>query len=1167
MAENLNFLWRALAPVKRALVAPVTLLLLASAVVVLAPSSGESREADAVSASPSLVCAGSTCTWTFPYTGDYYEWTAPMGVAQVGFDVYGAQGGHGGVSGGLRGNGGLGGRVQGKLTVTPGSTYRIYVGGKGTDHSLSGAGGFNGGGSTLATADDNKRPGAGGGASDIRSGSNLASRVVVAGGGGGASGWTTANGGAGGGLIGEAGPEPRWCSGQGGGGTQNAGGAKGTCGPNGTAGALGIGGNGWGYSHGGGAGGGGYYGGGGGVVDSGGGGSSFAHATLATEVVHTQGSRSGNGLVVLTMLKPAVSSFAATVSTPSNQSSSLTYNLQFSESVSGLLQSEITLSGTSTGWSISSFSGSGASYTVGLTGSNVTSGSVILTVDQDAITSDVTSQTGPGAPTASSTLNIDVDPPGASVSSAPSSPAAAMSLTFGLAFTESVSGIVAGDFSNAGSAQGCVFTPSAASGSSVNVVVTQCQEGTLQLKLAANGVADPAGNTGPTSDVTSSVITLAASPLSVTAGTKTANFGGSWTDSYTQTGLLGSDAVTVSYSYSGTTNVGVSYGPSATKPTQAGSYSIIPTVTYGGSNANRYALTVTNGSLTINRVAQSALTVSSTSVAYGATLSLTTTGGSGTGAVTWTVVSGTCTVAGASLTPGNAGSACVVKATKAQDNNYTEVTSADTTITIGRASQAALTVSTTQTAYGQDLVLGTSGGSGTGAVTWTVVSGTCTIVGALLTPGDAGSACVVKATKAQDTNYLVANSSNTTITINKASQNGFSITSASAFTTGQSLSLTASGGQSGGAVSWQVTAGVCSLSGSTLTANRGGITCTVEATRAASGNYFAATDTMVITVDKIVQVLTFQSTPPSSTLVGGTYTVTVTSDASLAPTVTVANASSQVCSISAGVVTFTAVGTCTINATQAGNDVYAAASASQQITVTPVPTTTTSTVAPVNGSSGGVGSPTTSVAPMPPASSTTSTTSTTTTTTTTTIPSDDPSVVEMEAGEATALVQGKRVKVKVETLNGQIVMRLPNNVTVKFGPPPGSASGAAINADGELAAYTNDTIQMQAEGFDAGSTYVVTMYSDPVELGRGVVASNGGVTKIVTVPKDAKAGDHTMVIEGVGPDAEVVTVSMGFKVLDRSSNTVAAVISISLAILLALLGGRPLWRRRRTARA
>lgn len=1166
MAENQSFL-RALAPFKRAFLAPASLLLLASTAVVLAPSQQESRSASAVSASPSLVCAASVCTWTFPFTGDYYEWTVPSGLTQVGFDVYGAQGGNGGTSGALRGNGGLGGRVQGKLNVTPGAVLRIYVGGKGTDHSLSGAGGYNGGGSTLATSDDNRRPGAGGGASDIRTGSALSTRVVVAGGGGGASGWMIANGGAGGGLTGQNGQGPFHCNGFGSGGTQLAGGAGASAGcSGGAAGSSGVGGNGRGNSHGGGGGGGGYFGGGGGIVDSGGGGSSFTHASLASEVVHTQGSRTGNGLVVLTMLRPGVSSFAATVTSPSNQSASLTYNLQFSEPVSGLLQSEISLSGTSTGWSITSFSGSGASYVVGLTGSSVTSGTVILTVAQDAVTSDATTQTGPSTATESTTMTIDLDPPGASVTSAPSSPASTMSLTFGLTFTESVTGIIAADFVNAGTAAGCVFAPSASSGSSVNVVVTQCQEGSLQLRLLANTLTDAAGNTGPTSDVTSSVVTLAASSLSVTVATQTVNFGGSWTDSFSQSGLISPDTITVTYSYSGTTNSGVTYGPSSTKPTQAGAYSIIPTITYGGGNSNRYALTATNGSLTINRIAQSTLTVSTTSMTFGQTLSLATTGGSGTGSVSWQVVSGTCTVSGSTLTPGDAGSSCVVKATKAQDNNYTAISSADTTVTIGRASQSALSVSTTSTSYGNDLVLGVLGGSGTGSVSWQVVSGTCTIVGALLSPGDAGSSCVVRATKAQDTNYLSASTSNTTITINKASQSGFNITSASTFTTGSTLTLTASGGQSAGSITWQVTSGVCSVYGSSLTATRGGVSCTVEATRAGNSNYFATSQSMTITVDKIVQSLTFQTSPPSSNLVGGTYTVSVTSDASLAPVVSIANASSQVCTISAGVVSFIAAGTCTINAVQAGNDQIAAASASQQIVVTVVVTTTTTVVpSPIN--QGTVApSPSTTVAPGEVIANTvaSTTSTTTTTTTTTTIPTlGSGGVTGLDAGEATAIVQGKVVKVSVENVAGELTIRLPNGVAVKVGAPKGVATGAIVNSDGVLVAYSNDQFEVGADGFAAGSTYVVTMHSDPVELSRGEVGESGAVASVVQVPKGVEAGEHTLVIEGVGPNAEVVAVSIGFKVVERSDNTMAAVLAVSIAILLALLGGRPIWRRRK----
>lgn len=1199
MAENQSF-WRALAPIKRAFFAPVTLLLLTSTVIVLAPTRSETRSA---SAAPNLTRTfgnagtGASAGTTNNSSGTLgsaptvsagrYSWTVPS-TGRYQIVVEGAQGGNNDTNTYI---GGAGTSVTTEWNLTSGQTLTIAVG-------HLGLGNFFGGG--------------GGGASGVvASGAGPTGLLAVAGGGGGAAynnsgngGVTTTSGQNSGGMSGGtsgSGGQAGWFSGDcgigggGGGYTGNGSSSNGngvtptannTTGgasySNGGAGSTvsvcGAGGNGgWGFAGGGmaghgGGGGGGYSGGAGGQYRyadfrrAGGGGGSFVGAgVLASSMVAA--SRTGHGQVVITLLAPAPTTFASQTASPTNVST-LNYDIVFSETVTGLTTSDFTVTGTSSGWSVTSLTGSGSTYVVTLSSSSPTTGTVILTMLQNAVLGDTSSQQGPGGDIAAPTMNIDVDPPGASVSSAPSSPAAAMSLTFGMTFTESVSGIAASDFSNAGTAAGCVFAPSASSGTSINVVVTQCQEGSLRLQLAQGGVVDAAGNTGPTTAVSSSLITLAASPLSVTVATQTLNFGGSWTDSYSQSGLLGSDTVSLGYSYSGTTNSGASYGPSGTKPTQAGSYSIIPTVTYGVGNTNRYALTMTNGSLTINRIAQSTLTVSTTSMTYGQTLSLGTTGGSGTGAVSWQVVSGTCSVSGATLTPGNAGSSCVVKATKAQDNNYTVVSSADTTITIGRASQSSLSVSTTSTSYGNDLVLGITGGSGTGNVSWQVVSGTCSIVGALLTPGNAGSSCVVKATKAQDTNYTAISSADTTITISKANQNGFAITSASSFTTGSTHALTASGGQSGGSISWQLTAGNCVLSGTSLTSSRGGVSCTVEATRAGSANYFATTDTMVITVDKIVQVLTFQSTPPSSPLVGGTYTVSVTSDASLAPTISIANSSSQVCTISAGVVSFVSAGTCTVNAVQAGNDQYLSATSSQQISVSTVPTTTT-TVAPVQGGqSPSVSTTTTTVAPRGATAnstpSTTSTTSTTTTTTTTTIPKlGSGGVTEVEAGEATATVQGKLVKVSVETVEGEIVVRLPNDVKVKVGAPKGVVTGAVVNSDGVLVAYNDDQFQVTADGFAASSTYVVTMYSDPAELGRGEVGTKGSVARLVKVPKDVDAGEHTLVFEGVGQNSEVVAVSIGFKVVERSDNTMAAVLAVSIAILLALLGGRPIWRRRR----
>ena len=232
---------------------------------------------------------GSSVNQTFTYTGGMQTWTVPSGVTQVTFDAQGAQGGSS-IYG--QGNGGLGGRIQGTLTVTPGQVLNIFVGGQ----STSNAGGYNGGGS----GGNGSYARGGGGATDARIGGTANSdRQFVAGGGGG-GGYncqSVDHGGIGGGTTGGTGYQ---CGSQGSypgiGGNQSTGGAN--QGGYGTGGSLGQGGNG--YNPYGGGGGGGYYGGGGASYGGGGGGSSWGNGSTTASVTHTQGTRSGDGTITLT---------------------------------------------------------------------------------------------------------------------------------------------------------------------------------------------------------------------------------------------------------------------------------------------------------------------------------------------------------------------------------------------------------------------------------------------------------------------------------------------------------------------------------------------------------------------------------------------------------------------------------------------------------------------------------------------------------------------------------------------------------------------------------------------------------------------------------------------------------------------------------------------------
>ena len=154
---------------------------------------------------------------TFTFTGSAQNYVVPDSVCAVTITAYGAQGGAGstqdqlGPVGGPEGRaqpaaasngsllpGGKGAAATGAVTVTPGESLVVDVGGKGGDGvwdgtpTEGGSGGWNGGGAGGAGGTQGGGGGGGGGgASDVRQGgSTLADRVVVAGGGGGSGAFT-----------------------------------------------------------------------------------------------------------------------------------------------------------------------------------------------------------------------------------------------------------------------------------------------------------------------------------------------------------------------------------------------------------------------------------------------------------------------------------------------------------------------------------------------------------------------------------------------------------------------------------------------------------------------------------------------------------------------------------------------------------------------------------------------------------------------------------------------------------------------------------------------------------------------------------------------------------------------------------------------------------------
>jgi uncharacterized repeat protein (TIGR02543 family) len=340
------------------------------------------------------------------------------------------------------------------------------------------------------------------------------------------------------------------------------------------------------------------------------------------------------------------------------------------------------------------------------------------------------------------------------------------------------------------------FTVNAASGATYAISVT-----------TAGGTATSSTNL----TVTPEVPTITTQPSSATRSVGT---------SVTFTVVIGSLSETgtaLTYQWKkGSDNISgatsSSYTISSPTVADAGDYSV--TISNTSSNTTAVAFLASNAAtLTMNTAnTTTTLIASSTTPAFGTAVTLTanvTTGATGT--VTFKDASNNtlCTSGNLSLgsancswTPSSVGD-FVVRAIYEGDVNYATSTSSTTTVTVGKANQATLTISSLGTSskshpYSQALNATTSGGSGDGSVTYAIESGgtatSCTLSSnsatATLTATTAGT-CWIKATKAGGANYNDATSATATFTFSDVAPGAPTITSITAGFGSLSIAFTA----------------------------------------------------------------------------------------------------------------------------------------------------------------------------------------------------------------------------------------------------------------------------------------------------------------------------------------------------------------------------------------
>ena len=406
----------------------------------------------------------------------------------------------------------------------------------------------------------------------------------------------------------------------------------------------------------------------------------------------------------------------------------------------------------------------------------------------------------------------------------------------------------------------------------------------------------------------SATITIPAGSLSTGTDTLTASYTPDSNSSSTYNSGSGSNSVTVTSPAKTTPTVTVTPSPSSVATTQpltvtvtvAGTPRPTGSVTLSGGGYTSAVTTLSGGSAQINVPAGSLSTGTDTLTAsYTPDSNSSSVYNSASGSNTVTVTTPTKTTPTVTVTP--------------SPSSITTVQALSVTVTMAGTPTPTGSVTLTGGGYTSAVTTLSGGSAQINIPAGSLSAGTDTLT-VSYTP-DSASAAI----------YNSATGTSSAVSVTLATQT-ITFPAISAQTVGKPLTLSATA-SSGLAVTFtSTTTSICTVSGTAATFIASG-TCTIDANQSGNSTYAAAsTVPQSFTVNAEAQTITFAN--PGTQTVGTPLTLSATATSGLGVTFT--STTTGVCMVSGTTATFIASGTCTIDANQVGNNVYAAAPQVQQ---------------------------------------------------------------------------------------------------------------------------------------------------------------------------------------------------------------------------------------------
>jgi len=155
--------------------------------------------------------------------------------------------------------------------------------------------------------------------------------------------------------------------------------------------------------------------------------------------------------------------------------------------------------------------------------------------------------------------------------------------------------------------------------------------------------------------------------------------------------------------------------------------------------------------------------------------------------------------------------------------------------------------------------------------------------------------------------------------------------------------------------------------------------------------------------------------------------------------------------------------------------------------------------------------------------------------------------------ESIGLVEGAPIPVSLFPNPSKTALVVEGDgFTISLSAGSSSDEVTALNSDGKLVLTAQSMASFSGTGFKPNTRVIIWLFSDPTQLGSVLTDANGSFEGSLPLPSQIASGEHTVQLNGLTPDGETRSVSVGVVVSEAQVSPISYLPTIALGFLFVI---------------